>query len=168
MSFKTWLSRLVLVVSVSAGVTAFAAAPAEQSPAGPPKGADTSAAPVAVRRIPDTLMFTIDELTDIQSRISSASAAESSDKGQSDAIESAALYLSTIVYYGPQNWTIWVNGKPIGPEQDFQSFKVTDIGPRFVEFLVPLSAQGMRPVRLEPNQTFIAKSGAVVEGAWKP
>jgi hypothetical protein len=116
-------------------------------------------------QLPSTLMFSIDELNDIQSRIASDEA-EEGEAGASDKIENATLYLSTILYYGPKDWTIWVNGKPIGPADEFPEFQVTDIGSRFVELLVPLSAQGMRPVRLEPNQTFIAKSGAVVEGAW--
>ena len=117
--------------------------------------------------IPSTLMFSIDELNDIQSRAASVNSADSDGADKGDAIENATLYLSTIVYYGPQSWTIWVNGKPISPGEEFKSFQITDIGPRFVELLVPLSAQGMRPVRLEPNQTFVAKSGAVVEGPWK-
>ena len=158
MSLKSWLVILSAVIAMSFTATA---QPADT------KAQAGEAAPAAQRRVPDTLMFTIDELTEIQSRVSTAS---EHDKGSesSNAIEGAALYLSTIVYYGPKNWTIWVNGKPISPDQDFQSFKVTDIGPRFVEFVVPLSAPGMRPVRLEPNQTFIAKSGAIVEGVWQP
>jgi hypothetical protein len=43
---------------------------------------------------------------------------------------------------------------------------VTQIDSDSVELLVPLSAQGMRPVRLRPNQTFVAKTGAVVEGKY--
>jgi hypothetical protein len=116
-------------------------------------------------QIPSTLMFSIDELNDIQGRIASVSTSED-DGAPSDQIENATLYLSTILYYAAKDWTIWINGKPIGPNDEFKEFQVTDIGPRHVELLVPLSAQGMRPVRLEPNQTFITKSGAVVEGAW--
>jgi len=118
----------------------------------------------ALAAIPATIMFSIDELNEIQSRV--ATTGDDGASGNPDAIEKASLYLSTIVYYGPKDWTIWVNGLPISPGQDFQSFRITDIGPRFVELLVPLSAQGMRPVRLEPNQSFIVKSGAVVEGPW--
>ena len=80
------------------------------------------------------------------------------------AIESANLYLSTILDTNRNDWTVWINGVAIGPSQDFQSFQITSIGPSYVELLVPLSAQGMRPVKLGPNQTFIAKSGAVIEG----
>lgn len=118
-------------------------------------------------RPPDTLMFSIDDLTDIQSRI--AAGADGAD-GATDGsdIEQATLYLSTILYYGPRDWTAWINNVPIGPSQDFQSFQVTDIGANYVELVVPLSAQGMRPVRLAPNQTFIARTGTIVEGRWNP
>jgi len=120
-------------------------------------------APVEAAKIPDTLMFTIDELNDIQSRLSGAEGEEAGEDS-GDVPENVSLHLSTILYYGPKDWTIWVNGVPISPGETFQAFQVTDIGPSFVELLVPLSAQGMRPVRLGPNQTFIAKSGVVVEG----
>lgn len=125
------------------------------------KPADTPVA-VADTKVPDTLMFATDELTDIQSRIGQAEAGSSS--GSMNTFENASLYLSSILYFGPSDWVIWVNGVPIEPAQDFQAFRVTDISPSSVELLVPLSAMGMRPVRLGPNQTFLVKSGIVVEG----
>lgn len=118
---------------------------------------------------PETLMFTIDELSEIRNRMvegRSASGDRSGSRGR-DPIEDATLYLSTILYYGPDEWTIWINGVPIGPKQELKSFEVTEISPGHVDLLVPLSAQGMRPVRLSPNQTFVTKSGAVIEGQWK-
>ena len=126
-----------------------------------PKPADTPVA-TADARVPDTLMFATDELTDIQSRIGQAEAGAGANAMST--FENASLYLSSILYFGPNDWTIWVNGVPIEPKQDFQAFRVTDISPSSVELLVPLSAMGMRPVRLGPNQTFLVKSGVVVEG----
>jgi hypothetical protein len=153
----------LILVALGAG---FASAATGQStpPSPPAKGNDVAMG----HKVPDTLMFTIDELNEIQTRVAAgARNAAGAKRDASDAIENATLYLSTIVYSGPNDWTVWVNGVPIGPRQDFQSFKVTAIGPSFVELLVPLSAQGMRPVRLEPNQTFVARSGTVVEGPWR-
>ena len=121
----------------------------------------------ATSDVPDTLMFTIDELNEIQGRIGMGEEEVQGGGTRRAPIEDATLYLSTILYYGPDDWTAWINDVPIGPRQEIKSFEVTSITPSYVELLVPLSAQGMRPVRLSPNQTFIAKSGAVVEGKWK-
>jgi hypothetical protein len=132
----------------------------------PAKPASSAAPAIMSDSPPDSLMFSTDDLTDIQSRIVAGAGGEQSNDGAG--IENAALYLSTILFYGPQEWTAWINGTPIGPQQDFQAFRVTDIGPDYVELVVPLSAQGMRPVRLSPNQTFVARTGSVVEGRWNP
>jgi len=155
-------SSLLAICLLSQAALAQAPTPSQQTS----KPEETVPAKPAAPTIPQTLMFSIDELNDIQSRAASVQT-EEGERGNSNAIENTSLYLSTIVYTGPQDWTIWINGKPIGPRQDFEEFKITDIGPRFVELLVPLSAQGMRPVRLEPNQTFLTRSGTVVEGSWK-
>lgn len=116
------------------------------------------------RKVPDTLMFTIDEFNDIKDRIAGGQITEEAKRGELANVNS--IYLGSIMYYGPKNWTVWINGTPIGPNQDFQAFQVTEINSRYVELLVPLSVQGMRPVRLEPNQTFITESGIVVEGKY--
>ncbi len=155
---------LAIALSLVAGATASqaqapadpAAVPAPATPANP------AAAPQKLpRRNAETMMFTIDEFNDVQSRIASG---DRNGKKDDNAIESANLYLSTILDTNRNDWTVWINGVAIGPSQDFQSFQITSIGPSYVELLVPLSAQGMRPVKLGPNQTFIAKSGAVIEG----
>ncbi len=129
---------------------------AETSPPAAPEAEEEAA------KAPDSVMFTIDELNEIRTRAASGGREE----GNLAAVESASLYLSTILFYGPTSWTIWLNGVPVNSGQELKQFEITDIGPNYVELLVPLSAQGMRPVRLSPNQTFIAKSGAVVEGKW--
>ena len=114
--------------------------------------------------VPDTLMFTIDELNEIQSRIAGGDVTD--EVLRTEAIEQANLFLSSILYFGPKDWTIWVNGTPIGPQQAVDSFEVVSIDPTSVEMIIPLSAAGMRPVRLEPNQTFISQTGVVLEGQW--
>jgi hypothetical protein len=160
------MKPLLAFFAVTLVITAALSAEAQERPK-PTEKSSSAAATSIPRRIPDTLMFSIDEVNDIQLRSASSTRGGAEDAQKADAVENATLYLSTIVYYGPTDWTIWVNGLPIGPKQDFQAFKITNINPNYVELLVPLSAEGMRPVRLSPNQTFIAKSGAVIEGPWK-
>ncbi len=152
-----------LVAALCAGVVLFAVPVCAAQTV---NSATEAPAPTAAD-VPDTLMFTIDELNEIQSRIGIGEE-EGAGGVRRAPIEDATLYLSTILYYSPEDWTAWINDVPIGPRQDIISFEVTAITPNYVELLVPLSAQGMRPVRLSPNQTFIAKSGAIVEGKWKP
>ena len=155
---------MLLILPLSGFISSVQAqnAASEQAVINPVDGDDS--ANLDAERAPDTLMFSIDDLNEIQSRIAGSGSSEENDDS---AIEEASLYLSTILYYGRDDWTAWINGVPISPGESFQSFTVTDIGPSYVELLVPLSAQGMRPVRLAPNQTFVTDTGTVVEGRWE-
>lgn len=155
------LTSIGVALVLGAGMPVRAQAPAETS------GASKEASAIPRGEVPVSLMFTIDEMNEIQSRIAAGSQAGGDREGNADSIENATLYLSTILYFSPENWTIWINGRPIGPRQDFQEFEVTAIDASSVELVVPLSAQGMRPVRLAPNQTLVVKTGDVVEGPWK-
>lgn len=158
-------SRSVVCAAALAAVSVVAGAPARaqnSATAAPAAAPAPTATPVARTDIPDTIMFTIDELNEIKDRISTGAA---EDQGSGGGIfDQPTLYLQSILYYGPKDWTIWVNGIPVGPGDEFQTFQITEITPQYVQLLVPLSAQGMRPVRLEPNQTFITESGVTVEG----
>lgn len=160
------MTRFLAIVSVVFAVATLSPSHAQEVVVGK---AITDPTPTAAdgkkvrRAVPDTLMFTIDELNDVKDRMVGGQITSES-KRQAEKIDS--IYLGSIMYYGPKDWTIWVNGSPIGPNQDFQAFQVTQITSRHVELLVPLSVQGMRPVRLEPNQTFISDSGIIVEGKY--
>ena len=116
------------------------------------------------RDVPDTVMFSIDELTEIQTRQQGGQI--SGIEYRSGAIEDANLFLSSIVYFGSDEWTFWINGVAITPSFKVDTFEVVNISPTHVELIVPLSAAGVRPVHLQPNQTFIGESGRVVEGAF--
>jgi hypothetical protein len=131
-----------------------------------PAEANAPSAPIKHRSAPDTLMFTADEFSEIQSRVAGAGGSGDGAGDANDGIEDATLFLSTILYAGPNDWTIWINGAPVSANQGFKSFQVVEITPNSVDLLVPLSAQGMRPVHLQPNQTFVAKTGIVVEGKY--
>lgn len=155
------LGLAVCLLTASLGLS-FASAQEADDNEGVISDAETSVFGAA--NVPDTLMFTIDELNEIQSRIAGGDITEEVLKTES--IEQANLFLSSILYFGPEAWTIWVNGVPIGPNMEVDSFEVVEISSATVEMIVPLSAAGMRPVRLEPNQTFISQTGVILEGQW--
>ena len=115
-------------------------------------------------KVPDTIMFTIDELNEVQTRESGGQI--TGIQYRSGAIEDANLYLSSILFFDEREWMFWINGVAITPTFQVDTFEVVSIQPSHVELIVPLSAAGVRPVRLEPNQTFIGESGRVVEGAF--
>ena len=145
-------------------VSAGAAFSADETPPSAPAKAEP--APASKHRVaPDSLMFSADEFADIQTRSNGPGNGPSEGDGRQP-IEDATLYLSTILYAGPNDWTIWINGAPVSANQGFKAFQVTEITPNSVDLLVPLSAQGMRPVHLQPNQTFVTKTGVVVEGKY--
>jgi len=148
---------LVIAVGISNAAHAQNAPVTENQP-------DASGVELGNSAIPDTLMFTIDERNEIITRQSAGNV--SGMEYRSGAIEDANLYLSSIVYFGPDEWMLWVNGVQVTPELQVDTFEVVSIQPDYVELVVPLSAAGVRPVRLEPNQTFIGETGAVVEGAY--
>jgi hypothetical protein len=145
---------------VAASYPALAQIDAPASPEAAPEA--ETAKPVIKHPPSETMMFSIDEFNEIQARL--AGAGGDAKNRMDTGIEKADLYLSSILYSGPKDWTIWINGRRIGPNDEFQALQVTAITPNYVELLIPLSAQGMRPVHLGPNQTFIARTGAVVEG----
>lgn len=125
----------------------------------------TGDATIFSQSVPDTIMFTVDELNEIQGRIAGgASGGQDNTGGNVD--ENTNLYLSAIMYFASDDWKIWVNGHQVGPESDLQMFEVVEITPDYVDLIVPLSAMGMRPIRIEPNQTFMARQGVVIEGRW--
>ena len=159
-SFKMITSSLVAASFLFLGTSVFAQDASDDELS--MSEAETSV--FGASNVPDTLMFTIDELNDIQSRIAGGDV--TAEVIRTEAIEEANLFLSSILYFGPKEWTIWVNGLPIGPNQEVDSFEVVNIDSAHVEMIVPLSATGMRPVRLEPNQTFISQTGVILEGQW--
>jgi len=162
------MSRIMAIAVAAAALVIFSVPASAAEPANAkPQPSDSTGQQIFDSQPPETLMFSIDELTEIRNRMVQGGGADDRENSRNNPIEDASLYLSTILYYGPEEWTFWLNGVPIGPKQDLQSIEVTAITPSYVELLVPLSAQGMRPVRLSPNQSFITKSGVVVEGPTK-
>ena len=76
-----------------------------------------------------------------------------------------ALYLAAIVYFSPESWSFWLNGTRITPGHSLAQVDVISVSREAVELaLHVVSNQSAVSVRLQPNQTFIASSGKIVEG----
>ncbi|MCH7930823.1 MAG: hypothetical protein IH906_01235 [Proteobacteria bacterium] len=78
----------------------------------------------------------------------------------------ATLYLSAIVYIGPETWTIWLNGVRVTPDMRIGGIDIVSVGRDAVRLKMRVLTN--RPpvsVRLRPNQTFVAATREVIEGA---
>ncbi len=77
----------------------------------------------------------------------------------------ATLYLSAIVYIGPETWTIWINGVRVTPDMRVGGIDIVSVGRDAIRLKMRVLTN--RPpvsVRLRPNQTFVAATRAVIEG----
>lgn len=91
---------MALAVSLFAvlGLLAGPSAYAQEDDSDEPAMSEAETSVFGASNIPDTLMFTIDELNDIQSRIAGGNVTE--EVVRTEAIEEANLFLSSILYFG--------------------------------------------------------------------
>ncbi len=78
----------------------------------------------------------------------------------------ATLYLSAIIYIGPETWTIWLNGVRVTPDMRIVGIDIVSVGRDAVRLKMRVLTN--RPpvsVRLRSNQTFVAATREVIEGA---
>lgn len=140
--------------------------PAEPEPAvAPAAEVPGGEAPTDPDAPPVTLMFSLKDLIAIQAAIREGGLS----RDESATVETIKprlrdpLYLSGILYAGPGDWTIWINGQPLRPGDKGNLFEVIEVTDRRIVLLVAWG-ETTRQVVLEPNQTFLPAYAAVVEG----
>lgn len=106
-----------------------------------------------------SLMFSDEELRALQ-----AVGAHGGTAGGNAVMVQGNIHLSAILYYGPQQWSIWINGIRVEPGQSLAGASVGVVTERHVDLMV--GTEKPQPVRLRPNQTWLAGYGTVVEGAY--
>jgi len=108
-----------------------------------------------------------------------------------------SLYLGSIVYYSPGNWSVWINGKKLvnarnGEKNEFYITRIsrseielvwkpasllntpalwkqlTDNGKNPLPNITIDESKGIITLRMHPNQTFLPRSLAIREGLIKP
>lgn len=158
---------LALALALSL-LTAPAAAPAAaQAPQVQDAGA--TAPPLDLETLPATLLLGVEEMVNIETAIASGPLARMGSADETDPTRFRLrhnLYVSAILYVGPDDWTVWVNGQAIGPEAPPGLFEVIEVGPAFVRLAVPWGEGGTRDVLLRTHQTFVPRRGDVLEGRY--
>ena len=75
------------------------------------------------------------------------------------------LYLSSIIYFSPESWNFWLNGERITPKHDLANVDVVAVSRDAVDLVLHVASNKPAvPVRLSPNQTFVARTGETLEG----
>lgn len=132
-------------------------------------GATEPAPPLDLETLPATLLLSLEEMVNIESAIAAGPLARLSGAEDADPARFRLrqnLYVSAILYMGPGDWTVWINGRAISPEAPAEVFEVIDVGPGFVRLAVPWGEGGTRDVMMRAHQTFVPRRGDVLEGQY--
>ena len=73
-----------------------------------------------------------------------------------------AVTLGAVLYYGPNNWTVWLRGEKWTPETDRPNLRILDVTPDSVRLsLTPHEGAKPQTIMLRPYQTYNVSSGRV-------
>lgn len=69
-----------------------------------------------------------------------------------------AVYLGAILYFGPSNWTVWINDQTFTFETNEDNLlKILKVSNHLA--VIELKNSNLKPVKLRPSQTLLAKDG---------
>ncbi len=126
-------------------------------------------AEIDLQTLPSTLLLSLEEMVNIEAAIADGPLARTPRDQEDDPARFRLrdnLYVSAIVYAGPQDWTVWINGRPLSPGTPSGIFEVLEVGPTHVRVAVPWGEGGTRTVMLRSHQTFVPRRGDVLEGRY--
>ena len=102
-----------------------------------------------------SLFFSADESKQVESLVSKMSPTKSADD----------VHLGAVLYYGPDKWVLWLQGKRWTPETDSADMHVLRVQPGEVRLaLIEPSDINVRNITLKPHQTYQVATGKIVEG----
>jgi hypothetical protein len=133
-------------------------------------GAATAAAagqPAARKSDHDSLLFSSTALAQIEAARRGEGRLPQPDGTAASAARApaampATIHLSAIVYHAPDDWRIWLNGQSFTPAATPGALEILAV----TADTVRLAWRGApaRRFELQPNQSYLAASGRVVEG----
>lgn len=105
---------------------------------------------------PQSLFFTADE---------SAAIARLVDNMKPEHQDASGIHLGAVMYYGPEDWTLWLQGTKWTPESSKPDLHIISVAPNEVHLSWLRSAKALpQDITLRPYQTFQISSGKIVEG----
>lgn len=75
------------------------------------------------------------------------------------------IHLGAVIYYGPEDWTLWLQNQRWTPETDRPDMHIVSVEPNRVHVSWARSAnETPRDIVLRPYQTYQIGSGRITEG----
>ena len=74
------------------------------------------------------------------------------------------IRLGAVFYYGPHEWSLWLQGKMWTPQTDQPDLHVIEVQPNAVRFSLTLPDSAAREFTLKPYQTYRPVTDDVTEG----
>lgn len=69
-----------------------------------------------------------------------------------------AVYLGAILYFGPSNWTVWINDQTFTFDTNEDNLlKILKVSNHLA--VIELKNSNLKPVKLRPSQTLLANNG---------
>lgn len=156
----------LMIVTVIAAATPGPVRAQDTAPAEAPTAVDVPVLDLEV--LPATLLMSLEEMISVETAIASGPLARTPRGADPEDPEyfrlNRNLYLSAILYRGPAEWVVWVNGQAVTPDRPSDLFEVVAIGPDRVRLAVPWGEGGTRDIDLAAHQTFVPRRGEVFEG----
>lgn len=77
------------------------------------------------------------------------------------------LHCGSLVYVGPDQWTVWLQGEKWTPQTDRPNLHILSVTPDSVRLSILMRGEKEpREVTLRPNQSLNLLTGAVMEGIY--
>jgi hypothetical protein len=103
-----------------------------------------------------SLFFSVDEKAQINALI---------QKNRSEDQAKHLIHFSSLLYFGPTRWTIWLHGRKWTPQTKDKHIKINEVTKSGVSLTIKHPAlTGIRHVTLCPHQSFSLLTGQVIEG----
>ncbi len=142
-----------------------AAAPLAAEPAGAAPAAAAAADAMPHKADGNSLLFSSQAFGLIEAARAGEQPAALPLARPAPAAPAASLHLAAIVYRGPDDWRIWLNGQSFTPSMRPRAIEILQVTAEAV-VLAWRTGPGASPtrVRLQPHQSYLAASGRIVEG----
>ena len=82
--------------------------------------------------------------------------------GDAKNMSQGVVFLSAILYFSPDKWTLWLNDQVVHQQGKFESISLKSVSPNHVVF--SLGDDDQEEFLLKPNQSLIIMAKKVVEG----